>query len=136
MKRTELDSSTIKYRKIFLRILGTGTILFGLLLAFFLLLPSLINIEPLREKIIAAVSETVEAPFRYERIDLSYFPSPRAVIHQARLSGPRKVSATLRSLTVYPKLLALLKGKIQVRISYIPGLRRAVYPCPFLQRMG
>jgi len=45
-------------------------------------------------------------------------------------------------------LLALLKGKIQVRISYFPDLRRAVDPCctpkwrfgtqacPFLQRMG
>ena len=119
MKRMELDSSTIKYRKIFLWILGTGAILFGLLLAFFLLLPSFINIEPLREKIIAAVSETVEAPFRYERIDLSYFPSPRAVIHQARLSGPGNVSATLKSLTVYPKLSALLKGKIQITLVHI-----------------
>ena len=119
MKRMESDSSTIKYRKIFLWILGTGAILFGLLLAFFLLLPSFINIEPLREKIIAAVSETVEAPFRYERIDLSYFPSPRAVIHQARLSGPGNVSSTLKSLTVYPKLSALLKGKIQITLVHI-----------------
>ncbi len=119
MKQTGLDSSAIKRRKIFLWILGTGAILLGLLLAFFLLLPSLINIEPLREKIIAAVSETVEAPFRYERIDLSYFPSPRAVIHQARLSGPGNVSVKLESLTVYPKWSALLKGKIQITLVHI-----------------
>ncbi len=119
MKRTGLDSSAIKRRKIFLWILGTGAILLGLLLAFFLLLPSLINIEPLREKIIAVVSETVEAPFQYERIDLSYFPSPRAVIHQARLSGPGNVSVKLESLTVYPKWSALLKGKIQITLVHI-----------------
>jgi hypothetical protein len=125
MKRTKLGSSANKCGKIFLWILGSGVILFCLLLAFFLFLPSLINIEPLREKIITVVSETVGSPFRYERIDLSYFPSPRAVIRQVKISGPGNVSATLKSLTVYPKWSALLKGKVQITLVRIeaPNVR-------------
>lgn len=102
-------------KKIYLWVAGSIGVLLILLLALMLLLPRLINLETLREKIIADVSQTVGGVVEFEKIDLSFFPRPHVVIRQASLSVPGKASGTLESLGVYPKiLLSLLTAKLHV----------------------
>ncbi|MBW2174474.1 MAG: hypothetical protein JRF64_07525, partial [Deltaproteobacteria bacterium] len=57
-------------KKIYLWVGGSIGVLFILLLALMLLLPRLINLETLREKIIADVSQTVGGVVEFEKIDL------------------------------------------------------------------
>jgi len=85
-----------------------------LLLALILLLPHLINLEPIRQKIQATVSQKVEGELEFQRIALSFLPRPRVVIHQTSLSIPGKVSGTLESLGVRPRILPLLRGKLRI----------------------
>ena len=85
-----------------------------LLLALILLLPHLINLEPIRDKIQATVSQKLGGELEFQRIALSFLPRPRVVIHQASLSIPGKISGTLKSLGVHPKILPLLRGKLRI----------------------
>ena len=92
---------------------GVGA-LFLLLFIAMLLAPRLINLEPIREKVLATASEKVGGEVRFQKVDLSFFPLPHAVVQQASISIPDKVSGTLESLAVYVKIIPLVKGKLQI----------------------
>ncbi|MFC1822553.1 AsmA-like C-terminal domain-containing protein [Thermodesulfobacteriota bacterium] len=95
-------------------ILGaTGTLLL-LLLALILILPKLIDLESVRGKIQEETSKIVGGEVEFQEIDLSILPLPHVVIQKANLSVPGKLSGTLESLKVYPKILPLLSAKVQI----------------------
>ncbi len=95
---------------------GSLGILVVLLLAVILLLPYLINLDPVRQKILANISGKVGGDLQFERADLSFFPRPLVVIHEGSLSIPGKVTGTLESLTAYPEILPLLRGRLQIAL--------------------
>jgi hypothetical protein len=103
-----------KRKKIFLWIMGGAGALMVLLLAFLLAAPKLINLEPIKEKVLAQVSQQVGGEFEFQRVDFSILPRPYVVIHGASLSIPDTVNGTLESLSVYVKILPLLKGKLRL----------------------
>jgi hypothetical protein len=100
-----------KRKKIIIGIAGTLVIL---LVALFLLLPTLINLDLLREKILAKISETEGVDIDFEKLELDFFPRPYGAVRQATVSIPGKAEGTLESLTVYPQILPLLRGKFRV----------------------
>ena len=96
--------------------MGAIAVLFVLLLILILLLPRIINLEPIRQKVIARVSEEVGGELEYRSIDLSFFPRPRVIIHHASLSIPGKIAGTLESLKIYPRILPLLRGRVRIAL--------------------
>ena len=84
----EAQSWMKKQNKIVLWIIGS--LLFFLLLAggFVLLLPRLIGMEPIKERILTKLSQEVGGQVTYGSLDLSYFPRPHVMIHQANFSFP------------------------------------------------
>jgi len=81
-----------KYKKMFRRIL-IGTVILGIFLAILALAaPRLINLEPVRKKIITDVSGKIGGEINFQRIKLSFLPRPRADIYQGRLSIPQKIN--------------------------------------------
>ena len=103
-----------KHKKILTWGIGGLILLLFLVGGFVLLLPRLIDLEPVREWIVLKLSQQAGGQVTYERIDLSYFPRPRVVIHQVTLSVPGTVTGKLKSAEISPALLALLRGKIHV----------------------
>ena len=97
---------------------AVGALLILLLLSV-LLLPTLINLEPVREKILTTISQRVEGRVEFEELDLSFFPRPRVVFHKGSLSIPGKVAGSLESVTVYPKVLPLLRGSVRISMLRI-----------------
>ena len=93
---------------------GLG-ILFIVLLIFILVSPMLINLEFVKEKILARLSEKTEGELLYNKIDILYFPRPHAVIHQASLSIPGNIMGKLAWLKVYPSIFPLLTGDVQIK---------------------
>jgi len=87
------------------------------LLLLLLVLPKLINLAPIKQKILANVSRTVGGDVVCQQIDLSLFPRPYVKIYQGRLSIPEKITGNVRSLEVYLKIWPLFKG--QFRFSHI-----------------
>ncbi|MCJ7595116.1 MAG: AsmA family protein, partial [Desulfobacterales bacterium] len=100
-----------KLKKISLWVMGiTG----ALLVLFLLFAPRVINLEPIRGRVVSALSKEVGGEVTFERVRLSFFPRPSVEIQKARLSVPGKIQGTLTSVTVYPRILPLLKGQIQI----------------------
>jgi len=103
-----------KRRKTVLWIIGIVGILLFLFLALLLVLPYLINLDPVRERILATISREVRGEVEFRQVDLSFFPRPRVAIQQGSLSIPGKIDGTLESLTVYPEILPLFRGRVRV----------------------
>jgi uncharacterized protein involved in outer membrane biogenesis len=101
-------------RKIFLWIIGSLICLTGVLVGFLLLLPYLINLEPIREKVEALLFQQVGGRVEYQKIDLFYFPRPGVKAHQVTVSLDEKVAGTAKSVQVYPELWTLFKGNLAV----------------------
>jgi hypothetical protein len=103
-----------KRKKILRILIVTIGGLLVLLLAVQFIVPRLINLEPVKEKILASASQKVGGEVKCERVGLSLFPYPHAVIDQVSLSIPGKVSGSLDTLDVYLQFLPLLRGKIKL----------------------
>ena len=101
-------------RKIFLFGGGCIALLSILLVAFVLLLPYLVNLEPIRDKIEALLFQQVGGRVKYQKIDLFYFPRLGVEAQQVTVSIDEKVSGTAKSVQVYPELSTLFKGKLRV----------------------
>ena len=88
-----------------------GVLILGL--AGSVLAPLSINLGPVRKRIESFASSALGGAVTVGRIDLSFFPRPAAVIHRLNLAVPGKVRGTIRSLSVSPVLLALLRGRFR-----------------------
>jgi hypothetical protein len=119
-----------KTKKYFLWTAGFLGALLVLLLVTLFLLPHFINLEPMRKKIETAISQQIGEQVKFQRVDFSFFPRPRVIVHQARVSIPEKVSVALETLTIAPEIIPLLQG--QVRISLV----RAEFPTLTLELAG
>ena len=101
-----------KRKKIFsIAIIVVGAFLV-LLLALQFIVPKLVNLESIKGKILASASEKVGGDVKCQKIGLSFFPYPHAVIEGVTLSIPGKVSGSLDTLSVYPEILPLFRGKL------------------------
>jgi len=103
-----------KRKKIIIWVLGSLGVLLVLLLAIQIIVPRLINLESIKGKILASVSEKVGGEVKCQKIGLSFFPYPHAVIDQVSLSIPGKVSGTVESLGVYAKIRPIFSGKLHL----------------------
>jgi hypothetical protein len=93
----------------------TGLSIFLILLITLALLSTLIiNQKEIFEKIQAEVSRGIKGDVEFQRIGLSFFFRPHAVIHQSRFAISGKATGTIESLAVYPALLPLLTGKVRI----------------------
>ncbi len=84
------------------------------LLIFILVSPVLINLELAKEKILVHLSDRLGGKLHFTKIDLLYFPRPHAVIHQARLSVSEGIKGTSAFISVYPAILPLFSGDMQI----------------------
>ncbi len=103
-----------RYKKISLWIIGGLGVLVIFLAGLIALLPTLINLGPIREKILADISQTVGGQVQCERFDLSFLPRPHVTIYQASLSIPGKVSGNLAFLTMHPRIPPMLTGEVRL----------------------
>lgn len=89
-----------------------GALLLILLLA--ILSPYLLNLRIIKQQILAHFSQKLEGRINFQRTEISFFPRPCVTIHQASLSLPEKVSAKAGTVTIYPDIFSLLRGKVRI----------------------
>jgi hypothetical protein len=77
-----------KHKKILIGIIGSLVTLLLLAVGFLFFLPRLIDMEPVKERILVRLSQGLGGQVTFEKLDLSCFRRPRAVIHQGILSVP------------------------------------------------
>ena len=108
-------------KKILLWSSGIVGLVTALLIAVIVLAPMYLDSTGVKNRIQAAVSEKLGGKVSYERIDVSLFPLPHVIIRQLHLAYPRTFSGQLQSITIYPHLFPLFKGKAPVLEDPGPG---------------
>ncbi len=103
-----------KLKKISLWIIGCCLILAALLSVLVLLFDKFINQEATINRIQTKASQAINGRVELQRLTLSFFPQPHITIHRGSFSVPETVSGTLTSLAIYPKILPLFLGKVQI----------------------
>ena len=85
------------------------------------LAPHWINFEPVRKRIESAASSALGGEVTVGRIELSYLPRLEVVIRKLELSGPGKVHGAVRSVSISPVLLSLLRGRFRLSTVRVDG---------------
>ncbi len=97
---------------------GAGGVLL-LLCVLLLAVPFIINLDSVHREIAARFHRETGGQGTFQKLDLFFFPRPHAVIRGGKLSFPGKENLVFEALTVYPKLLPLLKGEfLPARIQF------------------
>ena len=78
-----------------------------------LVVPRLINLEPLRERITAQLAQQLKAKVGCDSLSLSLLPRPAAVLRQLSVSIPGTIDMKIATVSASPRLLPLLQGKLQ-----------------------
>ena len=86
-----------------------------LLFAAVLVLPKLIESETLKAKIRSEFSRTVGGEIDFDRLEFSVFPLPHVTLDKASVRLPKKLTGSAEMISVTPKILLLLSGKISFR---------------------
>ncbi|MGD8949332.1 MAG: AsmA-like C-terminal domain-containing protein [Desulfobacterales bacterium] len=86
-----------------------------LLLVAVLVLPKVIESETLKAKIRSEFSRTVGGEIDFDRLDFSVFPHPHLKLNKASVMLPKKLAGSAEIISVTPKILQLLSGKIGFR---------------------
>lgn len=92
---------------------GLGFLLI-LLVALSLLVPTLIDSSSLKHKIQTAVRQKNIGEIDYQKSYLSLLPLPHLTIEKIVFSAPKRTSASVENVMVYPELLPLFHGELRL----------------------
>ena len=104
-----------KIKKIFIWSLTGSAVLCLFLLILFFLSSRLLNNESIKSKILFTTSQALGGTLTFHRVNFNLFPQPNFAVHKASLSIPDNVTGTLKILKIYPKIIPLFKGRIQLK---------------------
>jgi len=107
-----------KRRKIIFSLISLAGILLCLLIVLMIVAPHLINLETVKETIKKQYATATGGEIEYRRINLGFFPRPHIVISEVAIKYTENVSGTIDSLRVYPKILPLFTGNLQIGAVY------------------
>jgi len=77
-------------------------------------IPKLINLESIKGKVLSEFSKKTGGEIKFDNIDISMIPSPHLVINKGSLLITGKMEGKFKSISVYPELLPLFIGNVQI----------------------
>jgi AsmA-like C-terminal region/AsmA family len=110
-----------KKKLIFGLVGGLGLILLLLAVAALVVPYVASDIAPLHAQIITQLSQQLGGEVQFRTLRLSVLPRPHVSLDQVSLSFPGSVEGTVESISVYPKLLPLVRGKVQLAELRLAG---------------
>jgi len=90
----------------------TSPLIVLLLISF--LLPILINVHTFKGKFEKDISQRIGGKITSGKIEIALFPAPHILFHNVSFSVGETAAGTLNSLFVYPRLLPLINGDVQI----------------------
>jgi uncharacterized protein involved in outer membrane biogenesis len=85
-----------------------------LALALQILIPRLIDLEPVRDKIQNTLSKAIDGKVTFERLDITILPRPSVNARLLLISKPGVIEGTIGTLSIYPRILPLFTGKLRL----------------------
>lgn len=100
-------------KKRLLWIAGAMASLVILLLLILVTLPTVINLQPIRSRILTDLSHKIGGRVSSKSIDISLLPSPHLSFRQMHFSREGTFAGSMESLVVYPQLFPLMRGEVK-----------------------
>ncbi len=85
-----------------------------LLFAGVLIAPKVVDSEAVKARVRSEIKETAGIDIDFEHLVLDFFPHPHIIIDRVVLSMPPTLKGKAVSVSVYPKILPLFLGKMQI----------------------
>lgn len=95
--------------------IGCAGVAMALLLAAAVVAHLLANRDLVKSYIVTKAAQATGGELDYERIEIGYLPLPHLIARQIHLIQPQAFSLRAQELAVYPRILAMLKGRLSVR---------------------
>jgi hypothetical protein len=105
-----------RMKKVFIWMIGILGFLSILLIVMLLLLPFLVNLEPVKHKILAHISEEIGGEAQFHKVAIVFLPRPRVVIQEAKIGIPDNITIAMERLTIVPQLIPLLRGNVRISL--------------------
>ena len=102
-------------RKLLMVSLACTGIVIALLLTAVLTTHLLANREMVKSFIVAKTAQATGGALVYDRLDISFLPLPHLKAREIHLHRQDAFEVTAKELSVYPRLLPLLKGQVSIR---------------------
>ncbi len=103
-----------KWKKAGVWLAGIVAMLLILLFSLDFILTRTTALEPLKEAVRAKLCEDGACHIDFENLEVFLFPAPHAVTSKVRIAFPGKLSGTMESLSVFPKILPLFSGRFEL----------------------
>ncbi len=103
-----------KVKKVSVWLFALFAVLIVLVGAAFYIASNLVQKDSAREKIHNIISNKIGGDVHYDSMNLYFFPRPHAVVGNGEFSVPDKIKGEFQSLVVYPKLLPLFYGDVEL----------------------
>ena len=107
-----------KSRKILFSLISLAGFFLCVLVILLVVTPRLINLESVRKEIKDRFAADMGAQIEYRRVDLGFFPRPHVVVSEIQFTMPQNVNGTVDRLKIYPKILPLFAGEIEIGAVY------------------
>ena len=102
-------------RKLFMVSLACAGIVMVLLLTAVLTTHLLANRDMVKSFIISKTAQATGGALVYDRLDISFFPLPHLKARGIHLDRSGAFEVTAQELSVYPRILPILKGQVSIR---------------------
>ena len=103
-----------KPRKILFILVSLSGIFLCLLIILVAVTPRLVNLDTVKEKIKGQYARDIGGQIEYQYLSLKIFPRPHVVISDVNFTTPENVDGTIESLEVFPKILPLFTGALEI----------------------
>ena len=103
-----------KVKKVSVWLSAAVLVLIMLVGAAFYIASHVIQKESVKQKIHNIISKKIGGDFKYESMNLYFFYWPHAVIRNGEFDIPDKVKGNFESVVVYPQILPLLYGDVEL----------------------
>jgi hypothetical protein len=103
-----------KSRKILFSLISLAGVFLCVLVILLVVTPRLINLESVKKEIKDRFAADMGAQIEYRRVNLGFFPRPHVVISEIQFTMPPNVNGTVDWLKIYPKILPLFTGEIEI----------------------
>ena len=103
-----------KRRKLLFVFISLSGIFLSLLVILLVITPKLINLDTVKDKIKSQYAKDIGGQIEYQYLNLALFPRPHVVIADLNFTIPDNVNGTVEFLDLYPKILPLFTGDLQI----------------------
>ncbi len=103
-----------KRRKIWATLIGLAAVFLCVLIILLAVTPQLIKLETVKQEVKRLYARDLGGKIEYQRLNMAFFPRPHVVISDVSFTIPDKVQGTVDRLKVYPKILPLFTGDLEI----------------------